>query len=510
MTKKVRLSESALHQLMQGGFVHMDMSDWREIPYSITNSVSYSRATADAVFHMISDLYRLEEEKVASYTIKIFDMGCGIGRHAFYFLQHLNELLAKARYHDVNLSYVLFDISATNIDFCKEHPKLQSYFSSGQLEVVCGSHTKLLSMLKELSSTSVIPVLLANYFFDALPQDGYEWRDGVWCDVLFDRHVGDDQANLSPREFERQMSYKPVEFPVYEDARIDQALQAVLSDAQESERFLWPIEAIRLMLSLNDHFERVCFLVSDYGFTNHRENSLLDRSFMLSSYVEFSFFPIQFDYLRQIVKSLGGWYEVPIQRKRLLQTGGMVGRHCERFSLFRYALNRNANTQAISHNMHGAIWLSLNTTRESQLAFMAMLERSCFDPDYFEKFRSYVIENYGLFHDDIKALFASSLYAIADNYYQIESVNHTTLIAIVDCLVHVGAYERAFEMIDMGLHLYGRLSEFIFLKGKVLFLTESYVDAIEWFDRSIQQKYQLDAAHKFRTLCLSRVVGISD
>ena len=79
---------------------------------------------------------------------------------------------------------------------------------------------------------------------------------------------------------------------------------------------------------------------------------------------------------------------------------------------------------------------------------------------------------------------------------------------LVKSLILVGSYEHALEVIEEGLHLCNRPIELFFLKGRVLFLTECFMDAIEWFDRCIQCEFCLQESGSLRQRCMDRLLQV--
>lgn len=504
MSRKVRLSQSSCFVDIKNEFSSMELDDWASVPHAITNSVIYAKSAAEQAMKLVADLVIHDSEWIHNNKLCFFDIGSGIGRFSYYFLKHLNQLLLDSVYRSLVIQYVLCDVSDANIGLCESHPRLQHFIQLGQLKTFCGTHHELLGSMDDFYEKGDVPFFIANYFLDVLPQDAYQWKDGAWFEVLINQVGMADR--YSPTKFSDSLSYRPLEFPVYEDKIVDQLLQDVIAESKSYDRFLWPVGAMSFFSSLTKRFDFFAYLVADYGYCDKEENRYLDESFLVSNYGAYSFFPVQFDFMQRYLNKLGGYMVIPSNREVLIQCGGVVTKSDSSLCFYKAGLKEYANQLWASNLLSLARALKYDGTPTSRNAILACLQASACDPSYYFK----LLVPVGEFHDKLtesqKAVFASRLYRVVENLYCIGSDDVNKYEILVKSLILIGSYEHALEMIDEGLHLCGRPIELYFLKGRVYFLTECFLDAIEWFDRCIQGDFCTQESGSLRQRCMDRLL----
>jgi hypothetical protein len=141
----------------------------------------------------------LEDARAAEAPPTIVELGAGSGRFTFLLLRQLELLFGQQP--PVPFRYVATDFAAQNIDFCREHPQLQSFRKRGWLDFTVFD-TERDSSLTLLDSGAVItagdlraPLLvIANYVFDGLRNDAFRMQDGTLSELRLT--LGSEQAAL--------------------------------------------------------------------------------------------------------------------------------------------------------------------------------------------------------------------------------------------------------------------------------------------------------------------------
>lgn len=186
--REVRLSESVLWQLERNAYAEMGPSAWTQhgVPFYITSNPVICKGYAAVVMGHLRDCYRLCADTQEPFYI--VELGAGIGRFGYLFLKELCSLLDSlaAAFKGLKFCYVLTDISQKNIDFWMDHPLLKSYVNRGVLDfslydAFAETSLALLKSRKVLSKETLANPLtvIANYFFDSLPQDLFQLIDGA-------------------------------------------------------------------------------------------------------------------------------------------------------------------------------------------------------------------------------------------------------------------------------------------------------------------------------------------
>ena len=129
----------------------------------------------------------------------IVELGAGSGRFTFLLLRQLELLFGQQP--PVPFRYVATDFARQNVDFCREHPQLQSFRERGWLDFAVFD-TERDSSLTLLDSGTVIqtgdlhaPLLvIANYVFDGLRNDAFAMQDGTLSELRLT--LGSEQPAL--------------------------------------------------------------------------------------------------------------------------------------------------------------------------------------------------------------------------------------------------------------------------------------------------------------------------
>ncbi len=177
-----RFSSSFLWRLQDAAYTQFGISAWSQqgVPFYLTSNPHTARQYAQVVLGYLRDLVSPDSPTPidTSEPVYLFDLGAGTGRFGYLFLSKLLEILPYTAAKNIQICYVLTDISEENINFWREHPKLQPYFQSGVLDCAYFRHNQkepihLLVHQRLLDPESVKNplILLANYFFDTIPQD---------------------------------------------------------------------------------------------------------------------------------------------------------------------------------------------------------------------------------------------------------------------------------------------------------------------------------------------------
>ncbi len=236
-------SESLIWQLNQDFYKNKGMDIWRygEVPHNITSSSMVGKTYAEIVFAFLKDLAAKGQNKS---TVYILELGAGHGRLAFHVLKHLEQLAEKVNLDLPPYCYVLSDIAQENLTFFEEHPQFKSYHKKGLVDVSYfdAIESQVLDLRyanKKISSNDLEqPILvLANYFFDSIPNDLFHFKDQVisTCAVKLDSRVdpiGLDEASLL-KQIETSYSKTSMDAPYYKNNVYNEILEdyrKVLSD----------------------------------------------------------------------------------------------------------------------------------------------------------------------------------------------------------------------------------------------------------------------------------------
>jgi hypothetical protein len=287
-----RLSQSILWQLQRNYFQHQGIEAWSQgaVPHYITSNPFIAEAYARVVLGFLRDWQAAAQANNDSAALDpaepvyIIELGAGPGRFGFHFLTHFHSLLGRSELRGLAVKYILTDLAERNIDYWCEHPALQPFIASGALDFA-RFDAEQCQDLRLIRSGEVLTgkalknpvIVLANYFFDAIPQDVFYLHHGQLHEGRVNVSSSQQESDLSdPEVISRvQVAFEhvPVNEDIYEDAAFNRILQGYSQRLAETT-ILFPIAAlrcIRFFLELSG--QRLLLLSADKGF--HWEEDIL-------------------------------------------------------------------------------------------------------------------------------------------------------------------------------------------------------------------------------------------
>lgn len=273
-----RFSEAPIWEMLRTYYNELGPDAWRndQVPQYITSNPMIAEAYAEMIFGFLLDratLGDLEEPVV------IAELGAGPGRLGFHILHRLERLVAESGMTLPPYRYILTDFSDKNITSWQRHPKLRPYCEQGVLDFARFDATLdrelyLLHSGEVISAGSLSqPVfVIANYFFDSIPQQLIYVDEGriFECEIslgLPENHEamkpGELLGKLAPAyHYRRAESYETPDYPYRETIRLYQ-------EELEDSHILFPDTAIDCMERLGT-LSRSGFLLLTADKGDHR------------------------------------------------------------------------------------------------------------------------------------------------------------------------------------------------------------------------------------------------
>lgn len=178
-------SQSLLWQWQADYFQARGVAAWRngEVPHYVTSNPTIAHAYAQIIFAFWRDYQRIQPTET---PLTICELGAGSGRFAFYFLQQLARLCAEADVPLTTFRYVLTDFTQSNLTAWEKHPRFQPFFASGVLDTALFDITQTEELVLQNGRQTIrrndlsLPlVVIANYFFDTIPQELFRIQQGT-------------------------------------------------------------------------------------------------------------------------------------------------------------------------------------------------------------------------------------------------------------------------------------------------------------------------------------------
>jgi tetratricopeptide (TPR) repeat protein len=290
------LSKCILWRLQRNFFEGQGIEAWRQgtVPHYITSNPFIANAYAKVVFGFIRDCSSVTPEPAnetfppldSSQPIYIIELGSGSGRFAYHFMKKFLDIYRGSVLKDIPFTYIMTDYSERNVEFWRTHQSLQPFVEEGVLDFALfdteGDEEVKLTQCGNVLAPGTVKnpmVVLANYFFDSIPQDAFFVQGGQLCEGLVTVSSYQHEPDLhDPEILSRvEISYdrNPVEPDYYENPDWNEILE-YYEKRLDGTAFLFPCAALQCI----ENFSRISggrlLLISgDKGY--NREQDLLGR-----------------------------------------------------------------------------------------------------------------------------------------------------------------------------------------------------------------------------------------
>ncbi|WPV01759.1 tetratricopeptide repeat protein [Mucilaginibacter sp. cycad4] len=471
-------SDSLLWKIHRDYYTNAGIKAWRDgdVPHYITNNSAVAAAYAELIFAFLRDRVRLFPAQ--KETIYLLELGTGSGRLAYHLLTRLETLCEGAAFEVPPFTYIMSDLSANNIAFWKNHPKLKKFTDKNWLDfaffdVKCTTELNLqmqgLTLKKGHLQTPLL--VIANYLWDSVPQDLF---------YITGRNVYDGETVLSVPE-----PHDDTSTPTQLMQQIEVTYHSKLTDAATR----YAEKELNLLL---DHYRQN--IKDSWVLFPHIAIGCLERLHRLSAE---GFLLISADKGRHQIQDLDD--KMPPQ----------IIKHAGGFSL-------NVNFHAIDTYFTAQGALSLTTRQNHQSISICTLLALKVPEDYAETksaFRNQV-ERFG--PDDffrLKRHFVDNCYDM--NLMQMESCIRLSCFDtnifknLLPCLLYIAEEAKPDEIANFKLLLYevwnnyysmGEEGDLAFDIGSVFYQLCCYQDALFFFGHSLE-------AHPPDTAVLYNIAG---
>lgn len=192
------LSQSIIWEMQRRYFLQNGIRAWQDdvVPHQISCSPYMARAYAQVIQGYVSDcLTAAEDEHISldfDQPLYIIELGAGSGRLSHHLLHQLDQHYVNFSADLLSLKFVLTDFVPETINFWQNHPQLRPWVDRGLLDfalfdAIDPQPLQLIESgrwLKPKQSDNPL-IILANYFFDSIPQDSFVIRG----DDLFENRL---------------------------------------------------------------------------------------------------------------------------------------------------------------------------------------------------------------------------------------------------------------------------------------------------------------------------------
>ena len=254
--KRYRFSEAPIWELQRQYFEEQGLKAWinDQVPQYITSNPMIGAAYADILFGILQD--RAAQGK-RDEPVYIVELGAGAGRLANHVLHSLRELIDYSGLELPEFRYIMTDLPAENIAGWRRHPALKPYVESGCLDFARFDAVNDTELHLAVSGTTLRtgqlaqPLLIvANYFFDSIPQELIYVADGEIYECDVDVRAPGKKGEQGPSEMlaSMELTYVNRRAPEYE--RSDYPYRDVIEyyrEELEDSHILFPEAGLRCL-----------------------------------------------------------------------------------------------------------------------------------------------------------------------------------------------------------------------------------------------------------------------
>jgi hypothetical protein len=224
-----RLSKSILWQIQREFFLHKGVAAWQEdiVPHTISSNPFMARAYSQIILGYLRD-YTASQSLNLNQPIYIIELGAGSGRLAYHFLHQFHNRLTESSLSHLSIQFVMTDFVPATLEFWQNHEDFKPWMAEGLLDFALFDVEAMAPLQLINSGKTVTPdtlqnpfILIANYFFDSIPQDSFTIEDGQLCENLLTVYSTQPEPNLAdPSIWERlHLAYEaiPLLQPCYDN-----------------------------------------------------------------------------------------------------------------------------------------------------------------------------------------------------------------------------------------------------------------------------------------------------
>lgn len=327
-----RLSRSLLWKVQRRFFEQEGPKAWQKgiVPHYITNSPLLAEAYAKVLFGYLRDCFGCLEPR---HPVYILELGSGSGRFAFHFVKKILALQSDSLLKQISLKYVLSDFAASNLRFWSTHPSLKRLVEQGmvdfaEFDAVHDEKFKLMHSGKTLATGTVRNplVVIANYFFDSIPQDLFYIGAGRLDECAVTISSACEEPDISDPEILDRVKIRydkrPAAAEYYEDPDLNQILREYVQRFDDT-RVLFPCAALQCISQLRRISDGRMMLVSgDKGYI-HEESLLNGGDPELNLHGSFSM-SVNYHAIGRYFENHGGQFLRPSRRQSNLSVCAFV------------------------------------------------------------------------------------------------------------------------------------------------------------------------------------------
>ncbi|UHA75435.1 SAM-dependent methyltransferase [Paenibacillus sp. 481] len=267
--QRYRFSEAPIWELQRTYYEELGLKAWNndQVPQYITSNPMIGTAYAEMIFGLLQDR---ASQGFVTEPVCIVELGAGAGRLAYHVLVELCRLRDYAGMAIPPFRYVMTDLAMNNVLAWKEHPALQSFIAEGLLDFARFDALQDTALNLVVADTTINEgelqqplIVVANYFFDGIPQELIYVGDGqiYEVDVIVDSPKQMDTLRPSEALSQISLQYEHRRTPEYEQENYPyRDVIALYQEELEDSHILFPVAGLTCLERL-DRLSQAGFLL---------------------------------------------------------------------------------------------------------------------------------------------------------------------------------------------------------------------------------------------------------
>lgn len=258
--QRYRFSEAPIWEVQREYYEEKGTKAWNndQVPQYITSNPMIAAAYAEMILGFLQD--RVIRGN-GSEPVYIVELGAGAGRFAFHVLHELCQLIDYTGIPLPSFRYIMTDLAMDNVLAWKQHPALQTFIAEGMLDFAQFDAVNDTVLNLIVSGTTISEgdlkqplILIANYFFDSIPQELIYIGDGKVYETDVYVEQSEQHDSLQPAEWLDQITlrYEHRRAPEYEQENYPyRDVISLYQEQLEDSHILFPAAGIGCLEHLN-------------------------------------------------------------------------------------------------------------------------------------------------------------------------------------------------------------------------------------------------------------------
>jgi hypothetical protein len=478
-------SQSKIWHFQRKYFIESGIDSWSSgaVPHYVTSNPVVGKTYAEMALALLRDL--AFKGKTVD-TLFLLELGAGHGRLCYHFFKHFEKYYEESAIVLPPFVYILSDFTEANLDFWKEQSRLRPYIAKGWLDFALFDAEKSSEIVLQTTGKVIRKedlnqplIVVANYFFDSIPQDLFYINDHTIsdCEIIVSNELDANEYSTSEiiANLEIEYAYKAIEKNKYQDAVQEKILSNYIQKLKNTH-LMFPnvgIDCINRLKKLSS--AGLILMTADKGI--HYLSGLENRSPpKLSKHGSFSL-NVNYHALKEHCNLSGGHALFPRHQQAYIDIGCLI--YVEDHASFKET--RNAYERFVN-DFGPDDYFSLKKLIEKHYDtftvrdIFSVIRLSAYDAHIFKQMTPRIMELIPEFTDNEKWNLYQAIPRIWDTYYPIgEETDLALSLGLI--LYYLDFYDAAIVFFEKSLILYGQQAHVLFNVALCYYYTERFLES---------------------------------